>query len=51
MPWFVSASVTRFFMPASRLAPPDSTIFLNAAGLPASVLVGASASVRSEVTN
>ncbi len=33
-------------MPPSRLAPPESTIFLNAAGLPSSVLVGDSASVN-----
>jgi hypothetical protein len=37
-----------FFRPATRLAPPESTTFLSAAGLPASVLVGASASVRSD---
>jgi hypothetical protein len=45
---FAAMSERIFLRPATTLAPPLSRIFRSAAGLPTSVLVGATASVSSE---
>ena len=49
--WLCRMSLTRFFTPFTRLAPPVSTTLRTAAGLPSSQLLGARASVTSAVRN